>query len=636
MLKRSKNSSDQSGADYLKNILDNIADPVFVKDIQHRWIDGNRAFWKFMGGPPEKFLGKSDYDFFPKSEADIFWKKDDKVFQTGETDVNEEFLTDHEGIRHIITTKKNLFLNEKGESVLVGIIRDNTAEKELEALKAHLDKIAQDEKEHQYRNIFNSTNDAILIFNMKGFLVEANAAASKIYGYSHQELVGMHGDNLSEDLARFPQFIKQAQLGKQYFIESIHVRRDKTRIAVEINGTACPYAGEPHLLAVVRDITERKQAQDALQLADRRKDEFLAMLAHELRNPLAPISNATYLLKAAYLEDHVRHEAASLIERQIDQMTTLLNDLLDVSRITLGKIGLHTEVVSLSGIIHMAIENTRSLVEEAGHTLKVDLPQHPIWLNGDAIRMAQVFTNLINNAAKYTNRGGLIEIHGSEDSQGITITVKDNGIGIPQEKLPYIFELFVQADNSLERAQGGLGIGLTLVKSIVEMHKGNIAVCSKGKGTEFTIRLPLQIIARKEKEKPIAPSAMPTPSHRILVIDDNIASAKTLAWSLEMLGNDVRVAYDGQEAIDIAKLFMPQVILLDIGLPVMNGYEICKVLRKDPSLQNSLIIAQTGWGQKEHMERSKKAGFDKHLIKPISIETLQSLLAELQAQGLTK
>lgn len=619
--------------DYLKNLLDHIADPVFVKDRNHCWIDGNRAFWELMGGPPEAFLGKTDYDFFPKAEADVFWEKDDQVFGTGQTVVNEEYLTDSRGKKHILSTKKALFINGRGEPVLVGIIRDITLEKELDTLKKQA---ALFQKEQQYRSIFESTNDAIFIFDTHGHLVEANPVASKIYGYTNEEFTRMRGTDLTppEDFLKFSQFMEQALSGKRYCVEGVHLRKDKTPINVEISGTAFVYADAPHLLAVVREITERKKAQWALEEADRRKDQFLAMLAHELRNPLAPISNAMHILGAP-VSEHIRQETISMVNRQIGQITHLLNDLLDVSRITLGKIQLRRENIPLSQIIAMAVQNAKPLMEEKEHTLEVHTPEQPIWVYADVTRLSQVFSNLLNNAAKYTERGGHITVNVSHDRLGVTVRVKDNGTGITKEMLTQVFDLFAQEDNSMERTQGGLGIGLTLVKKLVEMHKGSIAAYSegKGKGSEFTVRLPIQIMASlPEMHAPPADKA-PDAVYRVLVVDDNVASAKTLGWSLELLGHRVQVVNGGREALEAVKASVPDVVLLDIGLPGMNGFEVCSAMREMPALEHTVIIAQTGWGQKEHVQHAKEVGFNHHLVKPVQIDTLQEILRGVKSGG---
>ncbi len=619
---------------YLKSMLDNIADPIFVKDKEHRWVDGNRAFWELMGGAPETFLGKTDYDFFPKAEADVFWQKDNEVFQSRQTVINEEYLTDRNGVQHVISTKKTLFLNEHGQEVLVGIVRDITKEKELDRLKSQMAADAVQQKEQQRRmfeTALSNTADSNYVFDLEGRFIYINKALHNPTGATQTSFIG---HNFLE-LGYPPELAARMQDQLQHVINTKETLRDETPYVRGAGMRAYEYIfkpviGENGVVEAVagstRDITDFKEA-------NRRKDEFLAMLAHELRNPLAPISNAMHVMKSSGNEK-IREEAAQLVDRQIIHMTHLLNDLLDVSRVTLGKIQLRPQRVSLRDIITMAAESVQPLIAEKGQTLEIAIPENPIWLNADPTRLSQVFSNLLNNAAKYTQNAGQIHITAEEDKLGLTIHIRDNGIGIPSEMQPHIFELFAQADSSMERSYGGLGIGLTLVKSLVEMHKGTVSVTSegKGKGSLFTIRLPIQFAPQAETtaEKTEAPSGA---HHRILIVDDNEASAKTLGWTLEILGHDIRLAHDGQQALSIAENYKPNVVLLDIGLPGMNGYEICRALRQNPALANTAIIAQTGWSQKEHRDRSKEAGFDHHLVKPIHMETLQELLQQLEKSG---
>ena len=631
----SQEIEDRAGYNYLKNMLDNIADPIFVKDQNHRWIDGNRAFWELMGGPKEQFIGKTDYDFFPKDEADVFWEKDNKVFESRKTVINEEFLTDHQGVKHTISTKKALFLNEKGEQVLVGIIRDITAEKELEALKNQLSTNAIDQQKRIYQTVLSNTADFNYVFDLEGRFTYINKALLDLWGKTFEEAVGKNFFELDYS----PELAQRLQDQIQHVIATKESLRDETPYTSAI-GTHVyeyifkPVIGESGAVEAVagstRDITEFKEA-------NRRKDEFLAMLAHELRNPLAPISNAIHIMRSHSVSEKIREEAALLVDRQITQMTHLLNDLLDVSRVTLGKIELRPQRIALLEIINMAVESVQPLIEDKTQTLTCKLPPSPIWLHADKTRLSQVFSNLLNNAAKYTDKNGHIEIEAMEDNLGVTINITDNGIGIPADIQPTIFDLFAQVDSSMERAQGGLGIGLTLVKNLVEMHKGKVTVFSagKGKGSSFTVRLPIQLQSSTEEataEK--AEATASSESFRILIVDDNEASAKTLGWTLEILGHDTKLAHEGTQAIEAAKTYLPHIILLDIGLPGMNGYEVCRALRQDPHFKNTTIIAQTGWGQKEHRERSKEAGFDHHLVKPIRIETLEEILAGIGASGL--
>lgn len=388
------------------------------------------------------------------------------------------------------------------------------------------------------------------------------------------------------------------------------------------------------------DIHELRQKEQELRENDRRKDEFLAMLAHELRNPLAPILNAARVLR--YVAPNVPEieQMRDMIERQTQHLARLVDDLLDVSRITRGKITLQHERLELKTVITRAIETSRPLIDASRHRLTVTLPQEQIYIKGDLTRLAQVISNLLNNAAKYTEEGGKIELSAERNGGKIIIRVKDNGVGIPANALPHIFDLFSQADRSLDRSQGGLGIGLTLVKSLVEMHGGQVEAHSEGfnQGSEFIVHLPIVIDQQQESREP---SAITTPSNggrastnhhnfRVLVVDDNIDSAESMALFLNFGGHEVRVAHDGPEALQVAREFHPQIVLLDIGLPGMDGYEVAQGLREDQPLPETVIIAMTGYGQAEDRQRSKESGFDHHLTKPVDHDTLSSIINSLK------
>jgi PAS domain S-box-containing protein len=370
----------------------------------------------------------------------------------------------------------------------------------------------------------------------------------------------------------------------------------------------------------------------ALKKADQRKDEFLALLAHELRNPLAPIRNALEVLLIKVQPEPELRWAREVIDRQVQQMTRLVDDLLDVSRITRGKVELRKERIELAAVVESAVEASRPLIEKWGHELTIQIPPGPIQLEGDLTRLAQVLLNLLNNAAKYTDQGGHIWLTAERQTNHVVIRVKDSGIGIPAEMLPRIFEMFRQVDRSLERSEGGLGIGLNLVKRLVEMHGGNVEAHSvgPGKGSEFIVHLPMASQLKDRGPQPVSDDKRPTVSatHRILVVDDNRDSADSVAMLLSMKGNEVNTAHDGLEALQVVAAFQPDVVLLDIGLPKLNGYEVARRIREQPGGCNMMLIALTGWGQEEDRRRSKEAGFDHHLTKPIDFSVLHELLAQ--------
>jgi signal transduction histidine kinase len=389
-----------------------------------------------------------------------------------------------------------------------------------------------------------------------------------------------------------------------------------------------------HQQQVAKQRDELKLATEALKDADRRKDEFLATLAHELRNPLAPIGNGLKVLRMSPDED-VAHQVQEMMERQLNHLVRLIDDLLDVSRVSQGKIDLRKEQITVQAALQAAIEASRQIIEERKHTLTLQVPDEPLWLNADLTRMAQIISNLLNNSAKYTPEGGKILLSIRQANNEIIISVSDNGLGISRDMLPKIFDLFTQVDVNLERTQGGLGIGLSLVKRLVEMHGGTIHAESKGinYGSTFIIRIPLmqpQALKPGKKNTATSESEAAPATLRVLVVDDNIASAKTAGWMLEMIGHEYHLAHDGLEALASAVKLRPDVILLDIGLPGMNGYEVCRELRNNPLFKDTVFIAQTGWGQERDRKEAYAAGFDHHMIKPINFEQFSELLADIK------
>ena len=371
--------------------------------------------------------------------------------------------------------------------------------------------------------------------------------------------------------------------------------------------------------------------------SDRRKDEFLALLAHELRNPLAPISNALHSLRQTGAGGEAGKPALDMMQRQVGQMVRLVDDLLDVSRISQGKMALHLERIELTSCLYEAVESARPHSDRMEQELTVTLPPEPIYLNADATRLTQVVGNLLSNASKFTDRGGHVHLTLEQDDAQVVIRVQDTGIGIAADQLPRIFEMFMQIDTSLERAQTGLGIGLTLVRKLVEMHGGTIEAHSGGlaRGAEFVVRLPLSTEAPAMPQAPSGP-ARATGGRRVLVVDDNLDSASSMAALLELSGHDVHIAHDGIEAVEAAATLQPDVILLDIGLPKLNGYEAARRIRQQQEHKGLVLVALTGWGQDEDKRRSLEAGFDFHLVKPADLSALQELLDSLPAPAPTK
>ena len=378
-----------------------------------------------------------------------------------------------------------------------------------------------------------------------------------------------------------------------------------------------------------------RESQEALREADRRKDEFLAMLSHELRNPLAPIYNAVRVVQRLDAGDPLVADMHGVIERQAEQLTRIVDDLLDVARITQGRIVLRREAIDLGSIVTRAIETSRPVIDAQTHELVVTLPAEALYVEGDPARLVQVVSNLLNNAARYTDAGGRIWITAERHDGEAVLRVRDDGIGIAPEELPRVFDVFMQGASSLDRSAGGIGIGLTLVRRLTELHGGRVEVSSPGgggKGSEFVVRLPaLSARAQAEKSRAaaLAKPRRSTTRRRIVVVDDNVDSANSLALLLEHDGHEVCVAHEGTAAIDAARGFRPQVVLLDIGLPGMSGYDVARHLRVDPDVPALTLVAITGYGQDDDRERSRAAGFDHHLTKPVEYDALAALLGSL-------
>jgi signal transduction histidine kinase/ActR/RegA family two-component response regulator len=384
---------------------------------------------------------------------------------------------------------------------------------------------------------------------------------------------------------------------------------------------------------VVADIDDRKRMEEALKDADQRKDQFLAMLAHELRNPLAPISNAVQIMQLEGPNGRNFRWSTEVIEDQIKHMTRMVDDLLDVSRITRGKVDLQKETIALAEVVELAVEASRPLIEDYHHQLTITLPPQPVYVEVDPARLAQVLSNLLNNAAKYTDEGGQITLTAERLGKDVVIRVRDTGIGIAPDLLPKIFDLFTQADRTLSRSRGGLGIGLTLVRSLVELHDGRVTAQSKGhgQGSEFVVRLPAAAgdrAGRHASGEADHPPNVQLPRRRILVVDDKRSNAQSLELLLQALGQEVYTAYDGLAGLELARQHLPDVVLLDIGLPLMDGYEVARRCREEQGLQGMTLVAMTGYGQDSDKQRSQDAGFNAHLVKPVNLQDLVLLLTQ--------
>ena len=397
------------------------------------------------------------------------------------------------------------------------------------------------------------------------------------------------------------------------------------RLAALVSAVRTAIRARERQYQIREHLAERARAEEWLRRADQRKDEFLATLGHELRNPLAPLLTALHLLRTSGPPDDVVTRVTEVMERQLNHLVRLVDDLLEVSRITRGSIEIHREPVDLATIVQSAVDTSRPMLDAAHHQLSIHAPDEPVIVNGDAVRLTQILANLLTNAAKYTNAGGTISINVARQGDHAVVSVQDNGIGIAADQLQSVFDMFTQVDRSNRRAQGGLGIGLTLVKSLVEMHGGRVEARSggQGRGSEFVVELPLAHETPRAHE---LPRPKEFPCRRVLVVDDNRDAAEMLGQLLGALGAVVSLAFSGREALDAVASFQPDCVLLDIGMPGMDGYEVARRIRAADAGRDILLVALTGWGQEHDQRRSRDAGFDHHVVKPPDIDKLRDLV----------
>ena len=551
-------------------------------------------------------------------------------------------------VRHTVRTLGNVTLLERPVRVAALLTAVQTAlrarHRQYNAREhlADLDHIARAlrDSEGRLKALFANAAVGIAELTIDGRFALVNDSLCRLLGEKRESLLALPLASIAheedrEDVARLMQRLAAGEM-ETFVGERRFLRRDgetiwlKLALALARDAEGDAVRG----VAVIEDVTERKHAEEDLREADRRKDEFLATLAHELRNPLAPIRNSLHIFRMAGVHDPAVTRVADMMERQVAHMVRMVDDLLEVSRISRGKIELRRQRVELASVLRNAVDTSLTLIAAARHRIAVDVPEEPLVLDADPVRLAQVFANLLNNSAKYTQEGGEISVKVHVEPGMAAICVKDNGEGIPPAMLSRVFNMFTQV-NTGARAQGGLGIGLTLARTLVHLHGGTIEAFSEGPGTgcEFLVRLPLAAMHGMTGEPSADADAhgAPAPMRRVLVVDDNHDAADSLGMLLQFLGAEVMVVHDGRSALAAMKTFKPSVVLLDLGMPEMNGLEVARRMREDPEARSATLVAVTGWGQREDRRRTQEAGFDYHLVKPADVGTLQSILSLREA-----
>lgn len=608
---------------------------AWIKDENGRYVFANAAAQKAFQASEAKLYGKVDAEVFSDETARQF-EANDLLALANEAGIQTiETLEHGDGTLHSSLVAKFPIRGEDGSATLIGGMAIDVTDR----------KRAEDslrESEQRFRNMADHAPVMIWVSEANGSCSFLGKTWYEFTGRSPADSLGfgwidaMHPDDRTTARNEFLAASEaQRALSHEYRLCGKNGEYnwviDAAVPRFDDSGVFLGYIGS------VIDITKRKNIEEALREseaalkeADRRKDEFLALLAHELRNPLAPIRTGLELMRLAGDDPAVVEEVRITMERQSQQMVRLIDDLLDVSRIARGTMELRKSRVELASVVESAVETARPIIQDLGHRLTVELPKHPIVVEADPARLAQVIANLLNNAAKYMPRGGQIDLVAKREASAVTISVRDTGIGIPPEMIDRIFDMFTQVDGSLERAQGGLGIGLTLVKRLVEMHRGSVEARSDGVncGSEFIVRLPIVVELLGESHGSNGEAPASSGKRRILVVDDNENAAQVMGMLLKALGNEVQTAFDGLAAVELAERFRPDAILLDIGMPKMNGYETARHIREQPWGARIVLAALTGWGQEDDKRRTREAGFDHHFVKPLDLAVLQRFLAE--------
>jgi len=628
------------------SIVDTLREPVLILSADLRVKKANRSFYRTFQVTPEETNDRLIYDLGDKQWDNPWLRKLLEEVWPGETTL-DDFEVDQVfpkiGRKQMVLNARRICKAGDVTEFILLALEDVTEHRELEA--------ARHEIESRYVSLVQNIKDhSIFMMDPEGNIISWNEEAQRIIGYTESEILGRHfsiiftADDVRDGLPQ-QELLRAKEQGRAED-ERWHVRKDGS--CFWAFGIVSPLHDADGTLVgfskILRDITERKLAEqqlheqaEALKQADRAKNEFMATLAHELRNPLAPLRYGLQIMESAKGDPDAVQQAREVMDRQLQQMVRLVDDLLDVSRITRGIAELRKQHVELKTIVQTAVETSRPLVEASNHELLVELPVEPIWLDADPTRLGQVVSNLLNNSARYTTDQGRISLTAERDCDLAVIRVKDNGIGMPAEMLDRIFGMFTQLNQSPDRPQGGLGIGLALVRSLVELHGGTVEAHSDGDGlgSEFIVRLPVagaeaaeagHSCAVQTEQQDEGPGAPQPAARQILIVDDNVDGADSLATLLRFAGHEVKVAHNGPTALEIVQSEKPQIAILDIRMPTMDGYQLAQQLRKEPGLENLVLVALTGYGQPEDHQRSQAAGFTHHLTKPVDSNQLRELI----------
>ena len=628
------NNTSKLAFSYARSLIEASLDPLVTISVEGKITDVNAATINVTGVSREQLIGANFSDYFTEPE------KAQEGYRQG---FAKGMVTDYPlTIRHAggkltdVLYNASVYRDEQG--IVRGIFaaaRDVTTQKqvtrELNELNDKM-KLALNYAEA----VLNTAHQPFLVLDKDLFVLRANPAFYQAFMTTPETTEGQLLYNLGDkqwDIPELREFLQALLLQDTSFkdCEITHAFPDVGRKTMRLNGANLVGGAQYQILLGIEDVSDYRTALNTLKNNDLHKDEFLAMLAHELRNPLVPIRNALEIWKRGDAGKEAETEFQGIMDRQLQQVVRLVDDLLDVSRITRGVIVLKKDPIDLGFLISQAVAGTRHQFEERRHDVRLSLSQTQVFVQGDATRLEQVISNLLTNAIKYTDPGGRIAVTLEREKDFALIRISDNGVGISPELLPYIFDLFVQAERSLDRTQGGLGLGLTLVRRLVTLQGGTVEAKSEGlrRGSEFTVRLP--IISVKEVSVkaalPVAPKAATVTRRRILVIEDSVDAAKSMKVLLELQGHVVQFAHSGTTGITVAQTFKPEVIILDIGLPGMDGYEVARRLRALPATKKTLLIALSGYGQAEDLKKSQAAGFDHHLVKPANTSQLQALIS---------